>query len=158
MLVSSNSENSKNNKKINNFLKSTGQYIFNDYLKSGNKTSNKNNIYGTSSINISKNNLLYIKLFIYYLKYFLPLESNSKVRLLAKPTKQETIGNLYNDSLRIRSLKKNSIVLSSTAGSGKSDNQNIPSKERIMKGTINKISIYNKLIIIILWYILIISI
>jgi len=135
MLVSSNSENSKNNKKINNFLKSTGQYIFNDYLKSGNKTSNKNNIYGTSSINISKNNLLYIKLFIYYLKYFLPLESNSKVRLLAKPTKQETIGNLYNDSLRIRSLKKNSIVLSSTAGSGKSDNQNIPSKERIMKVT-----------------------
>ncbi|KAG4089514.1 hypothetical protein H8356DRAFT_1367356 [Neocallimastix lanati (nom. inval.)] len=84
-IISSQEQPAKNynlNTVINNFLKSTGQYIFNDYLKSGNKTSNKNNIYGTSSINISKNNLLYIKL------------------LLAKPTKQETIGNLYNDSLQ----------------------------------------------------------
>lgn len=135
MLYSSNSENNiKNNVKTNNILKSASQYIFNDYLKSGNKTTIKNNILGTSSANISKNNLLYINLFVHYLKYFLPLESNSKVKLMAKPTKQESMRYLYNDSLRIRSLKKSSIPLSPTNDSGSRSEGNLPTKERLMKG------------------------
>ncbi|KAG4107308.1 hypothetical protein H8356DRAFT_920841 [Neocallimastix lanati (nom. inval.)] len=130
MLFSSKSEN----KKENNFLKSAGQYIFNDFIKPGNKTSTKNNVYGTSA-NISKSNLLYINLFIHYLKYFIPLESNSKVRLMSKPTKQETVRYLYNDSLRMRTLKKNSIPLTSPIGDNRSDDEKLHLKGGIMKVT-----------------------
>ncbi|ORX50413.1 hypothetical protein BCR36DRAFT_327259, partial [Piromyces finnis] len=130
-------KNKQKDNKTNNFFKTASQYIFNDYLKTGNKPSNKNYNYGTSE-KISKNNLLYINLFVQYLKYFLPLESNSKVRVMAKPTKQET-GAIYNDSYRLRSLKKNSVQLSKVGVSSKSNNANLkgcnPPKEKIMKVT-----------------------
>ena len=147
-----NNNNKQNNKKQSNIFKSTSQYIFNDYLKTGNKPTTKKEFYGTSA-NISKNNLLYINLFIRYLKYFLPLESNSKVRLMAKPTKQETGRSLYNDTYRLRSLKKIPIQLTSVGtnnNSTKSNNNNdkfLP-RERIMKGSnINTYKLNNNKVI-----------
>jgi len=140
MMYPSVSENNKqNNNKSNNIFKSTSQYIFSDYLKTGNKPTVKKEIYGTSA-NVSKNNLLYINLFIHYLKYFLPLESNSKVKLMAKPTKQETGRSLYNDAYRLRSLKKIPVQLTSVGANSSSaklnsNKDNLPQKERIMKVT-----------------------
>ncbi len=137
----SESNNKQNNNESNNIFKSTSQSIFNDYLKTGNKQTTKKEIYGASA-NVSKNNLLYINLFVRYLKYFLPLESNSKVKLMAKPTKQETGRSIYNDTYRLRSLKKipvqlTTVGVNSSSSKLSNNNDNLQQKERIMKGSNN---------------------
>jgi len=59
---------------------------------------------------------------------------------MAKPTKQETGRLLYNDSYRLRSLKKNSIQLSKVGVSSNPNNINLsntnPPREKLMKGNL----------------------